>query len=556
MKLKKAVEHNGHGEQRAASGDEEHDRRKFPGDGGIHEPRNRREGLFVNTLRYDNQSGSAATASANAHPVGVGGYWGGLGARFWGGSMLLACLAGCAAGPDFQAPAVPEVGHYTASPFPQQTLSALAQHGEAQSLASGLPIDAQWWRGFAAPALNELIDAALAASPTLAAAQAALRQAQELHAAQAGATQYPQVDVGLGAQRQRMNPAALGQGGDARQFSLYNASVGMSYNFDLSGGNRRVLEALAARSDYRRFELDAARLTLAANIATAAISRARIAAQMETTAAILQAGEAQLHLVHERIRLGNGAPDEALALQTQLEQTRAELPALRQQRQQSEHLLAVLAGRAPGAGSIPAFTLDDFTLPAALPLIVPSELVRRRPDIQASEALMHAAHADYGAAVARLYPQLKLSASLGSQALTSGALFGGGSAIWGVLGQLTQTLFNPGLPAEKRAALAAFDAAAANYQGVVLEALRNVADTLRAVENDAATLRAFAAADAAAQASLRSMARQYELGAANYVQLLIARQQAQQTRLALSAAQARRLADCVALYQAMGGGVR
>lgn len=463
-------------------------------------------------------------------------------------------LAGCAAGPDFKRPAAPEVADYTATPVPAQTESALTQLGEAQRLVPGMPIDAQWWRNLKSPRLNALIEAALTASPTLASARATLRQAQEVHAAQAGSTLYPQVDAGLGAQRQRANPSPLGQVGDAREFSLYNASVDLRYNLDLAGGNRRALEALAARSDYRRYELEAARLTLAGNIATTAITRARLAEQIEATAAILRAQEEQLHIARERVRLGQAAPDEALALQTLVEQTRAELPTLRKQMQQTEHLLAMLAGRAPGAGGIPDFTLADFTLPTELPLVVPSELVRRRPDIQASEALLHAAGAEYGVAVARLYPQLNLSASLGSQALSTGALFGGGSAVWNIVGQLTQPLFNPGLPAEKRAALAAFDAAAANYQGVVLEALRNVADILRAVENDAQALASLAAADEAAQSSLRSVERQYQLGASSYVQLLIAQQQAQQTRLGLAAAQAQRLTDSVALYQAIGAG--
>lgn len=259
-------------------------------------------------------------------------------------------------------------------------------------------------------------------------------------------------------------------------------------------------------------------------------------------------------MARTRVRLGQATPDEVSNLQTEAEQTRAELPALRKQLQQTEHLLSVLAGRSPGAGGIPAFVLSDFTLPAELPLIVPSELVRRRPDIQAAEALLHAANADYGVAVANLYPQLNLSANIGSQALTTGALFGAGSAVWSLIGQLTQPLFNPGLPAEKRAALAAFDAAAANYQSVVLESLRDVADTLRAVENDAQTLKALATANVAAQASLNSAQRQYQLGATSYLALLIAQQQAQKVQISLAAAQAQRLADSVALYQALGGG--
>lgn len=426
--------------------------------------------------------------------------------------LILACtftLAACAAGPDFRRPAAPETADYTATPVPAQTESAPTRLGEAQRLVTGMAVDAQWWRDFKSPRLDALIKHAFAVSPTLAAASATLRQAQELYSAQAGATRYPQVDVGLGGERQRFNPGVLGQTAEPKTFNLYNASVDVRYNLDLAGGNRRALEALAARVDYRRYELEAARLSLAGNIATAAITRARLAAQIEATATILHTQEEQVQIARERVRLGQAAPDEVLALQTQAEQTRAELPVLRKQMQQTEHLLAVLAGRAPGAGGIPEFTLADFTLPTELPLIVPSKLVRRRPDIQASEALLHAANADYGVAVAKLYPQINLSASLGSQALTTGALFGPGSAIWNLVGQLTQPLFNPGLPAEKRAALAAFDAAAANYQGVVLEALRNVADALRAVENDAQTLAALTAANEAAEGSLRSVEWQY-----------------------------------------------
>lgn len=468
--------------------------------------------------------------------------------------MLAGLLAGCAVGPDFKRPAAPDVASYTMAPLPVQTVSAPTALGDAQHFNAGASVDAQWWQGLDSAKLDALIEQAFQASPTLAAAQATLRQAQEIYAAQAGSTLYPQVDANLGAQRQRINPSALGQAGEAREYSLYNASVGVHYTLDLAGGNRRALEALAARAEFRRYELEAARLSLAGNIATTAITQARLAGQIQATMAILGAQDEQLHITQARLRLGQASQDDVLALQTQVEQTRAGLPLLRKQLAQSQHLLAVLTGRAPGVGGLPAFTLLDFTLPTELPLIVPSELVRRRPDIQSAEALLHAANAEYGVAVARLYPQLKLSASLGSQALSTGALFGPGSAVWSLVGQLTQPLFNPGLPAEKRAALAAFDAAAANYQFVVLEALRNVADVLRALDNDAQTLAALAAADAAAQGALQSVQRQYALGAASYVHLLVAQQQAQQNQINLIAAQAQRLVDSAALYQAMGGG--
>lgn len=180
--------------------------------------------------------------------------------------------------------------------------------------------------------------------------------------------------------------------------------------------------------------------------------------------------------------------------------------------------------------------------------------MRQRPDIQAAEALVRVASAEHGVAVARMYPQVRLSASLGSQALTTGALFGGGSAVWGLIAQLTQPLFDPALPAQQRAALAGLDAAAAQYQGVVLDALRSVADALRATESDAQVLATLERADAAAQASLQTTQRQLALGAASHLQWLVAQQQALQLRSSLVAAQAQRLANSAALFQAVGAG--
>lgn len=458
--------------------------------------------------------------------------------------ILAGLLAGCTIGPDFKRPSPPDVATYTPTP------TAL---GELQRFSADGLVNRQWWHELGSAKLNALIDEALQANPTLVGDQARLRQADELYAAQAGSSLYPQVGANVSGQRQRFNPIILGQSGDAQEFSLYDTSVGVQYTFDLVGGTRRTLESLAAKVDYQNYQLEGARLTLTAHIATTAITQARLAAQIQATDTILHAQEEQLALTCERVRLGHTTPDDVLALQTQVEQTRAGIPTLRNQFQQCEHLLAVLAGRAPGIGGSPFFSLQEFILPADLPLSVPSVLVRTRPDIKAAEALLQAANAEYGVAIAQLYPQLTLSANLGSQALTTDTLFGGDSAIWSLVGQLTQPLFNPGLPAQKRAALAAFDAAAAHYQDVVLESLREVADVLRALENDAQRLTALTAADAAAQASLASIQRQYALGAVNYVNVLTAQQQAQLVRLTMIEAQAQRLVNSAAFYQAMGG---
>ncbi|MBL8315590.1 MAG: efflux transporter outer membrane subunit [Rubrivivax sp.] len=460
-------------------------------------------------------------------------------------------LAGCAAAPPYQPPRPPDATAFTTGTDLAVTVAAEGRLGQEQQVVEG-PVDASWWRSLRSPALDALVDDALRASPTLAAAEAVLTQAREVFAAQSGATRWPQVDLGLGGQRQQISPSSQGLPGDTREFGLYSASIGVRYRFDFGGGTDNSLRALAARADIRQHELTAARHSLAANIAIAAITRARIAGQIEAQTAILKAQEELLRLAVVRARLGQAAPDEVSALTAQAELTRSGLPLLNKQLQQTEHLLAVLAGRPPARG-VPAFMLADFSLPEHLPVSVPSEWARRRPDIQAAEAAMRAAHGELGAAYARQYPQLNLSASLGSQALTTSVLFGGTAAVWNVAAQLSQPLFNAGLPAERRAAEAAFEAAAANYQRVVLEALRNVADALRAVEHDAQALAALSRSVKAAEEQHRVLERQYQAGVASAVQLRVADQGLLQARSGLVAAQAQRLADTVALSASLAG---
>lgn len=467
----------------------------------------------------------------------------------------LSLLAGCAVGPDFKPPAAPKVTAYTRSADISQAGTDKHASGKSQILVRGMAVKPDWWTLFGSHRLDKLVKQALQNNPSLAAASATLRQAQQLYAAQAGSSLYPTVGAKLSASRNRINAAAFGQQSGGTIFNLYNAGVAVNYNLDVFGGNRRALEALAAQADYQRFQLAAARLAVAGNVVTTAFTQAQLAAQVDATEAILRAQQNQLDIARKRFALGAIARMEMLSLQTQLEQTRASLPALRNKLEQTNHLLAVLIGEMPAAADLPQFQLKDFTLPDKLPVSVPSDLVRQRPDIQASSAMLHAATAKYDVAVSNLYPQINLSASLGSQALTTSALFGPGSLIWSVAGQLAQPLFNAGLGAGANAAEASLQAAGANYRQTVLQALRNVADVLRQLANDSDALQAQTAAEASSREALRLVQQQYKVGAASYLQLLTAQQQAQQTRIGLITAQAARLADTAALYQAMGGGI-
>ncbi|NCC76926.1 MAG: efflux transporter outer membrane subunit, partial [Clostridia bacterium] len=353
----------------------------------------------------------------------------------------------------------------------------------------------------------------------------------------------------------QINRAALGQPQESKLFNLFHATIGFSYDLDLSGGVRRGLEALAAQVDEKNYRLAGARLAVAGNVVTTCLAQAQIRGQIRIVEDILAVQQEQLDLGRKRFSLGVVSEHEVLALQSQFEETRALLPALRRQLEQTNDLLAVLVGQSPAEAAVPAFSLDDFHLPTELPVSLPSELVRQRPDIQSSEALLQAAVAQHGVSVARLYPRLALSVDMGTQALTIGGLFDDGSMIWSLAGNLTQPLFNKGLRAEARAAEAGIDAAAAAYRQTVLQAFVEVADVLRALESNTQTLDARYAAHQSALKTLNLVRRQHELGAVSYIDVLIAQRQSLQAQEALLSIQGQRLIDTAALYQSMGGGL-
>jgi NodT family efflux transporter outer membrane factor (OMF) lipoprotein len=365
------------------------------------------------------------------------------------------------------------------------------------------------------------------------------------------------VDAGFSASRKKFTGAAFGQpDAPGGLFTLYNASVSVSYTLDIFGATRRGLEELQARVDYQRFLLEGAYLTLTSNIVTTAVREASLRASIKATEEIIRAEEEQLALVEEQFRLGAVARPEVLAQQAQLAQTRASLPPLEKELARTRHLLAVLAGSPPGQeAELPEFRLTDFQLPGELPLALPSSLVSRRPDIRAAEEQLHSACALVGVATANLFPKLTITGDYGTQSILLTGLFSGGTNIWSIGAGLLQPIFRGGeLTAKRRAAIAAYDQAEAEYRETVLQAFQNVADVLRALEKDAQTLKAQSEAEKTAADSLDLTRSRFELGAANYLSLLNAERQLQQARLSLAQARAARFADTAALFQALGGG--
>jgi NodT family efflux transporter outer membrane factor (OMF) lipoprotein len=484
-------------------------------------------------------------------------------------------LSACAVGPNFKQPAKPQANGYTREPLATRTQATAVVGGESQRFELGAELPAQWWRLFESAQLDALIEQGIRNYPTIKAQQAALRQAVQGVRAQQGVF-FPQLSGSLNPQRikssaseaQTQDIATLNAEGiptngsltipenlPALYTSVLTASVSVSYTFDLFGGERRALENAQAQADEARFQLEASYLTLTSNIASTAIQMASIREQIVATHEIIALDEKELDLVQRQFQVGSRARADVLQQQSNLASVRATLPALQQQLSVADHQLAVLVGRFPHDSDPVEFELSNLKLPQDLPVSLPSALVAQRPDIKAQEMVMRQANAQVGVATANMLPQLTLQGSSGDQAALFRQVISSSASIWSIAGNLTQPIFEGGtLRAKRRAAIAAYDQAAAQYQQTVLNAFENVADSLTALENDALAVSAQFDAQEAAKASLDLIQRQYDAGAVGYVTLLAAQQSYQQARINYVQAVAHRYADTVALFQALGGG--
>jgi len=472
-------------------------------------------------------------------------------------AVALALLgAGCAVGPDFHRPATAAGDQITRDPLPEHTASVDAPGGAEQRWIAGQDISAQWWKAFHSESLNALIQQAFDANPSVQAAQAALRQANELVAAQRGFF-APTLTASFSPTRQK-NPVGtlaptLTSG--APVYSLYTAQLGVGYTLDVFGGNRRQVESLVAQADMQRFQLEATYITLSTNVVTTAVQEAALRGQIAATERMIAIETEQLQIMQREVELGAIAVSDATAQEVVLAQTVALLPPLRKQLAVQRDALSALVGRLPSQEPTEIFDLSKFELPAELPLSLPSRLVEQRPDVRAAEEQMHAASANVGVAIANMLPQITFNASLGGTATAIGSMFSDNNKFWTVGANLSQTLFAGGtLYHRERAAVAALDEAGALYRSAVLTAFQNLADTLHTLVFDAEALKADLQAEQSAERSLEYARKAYELGSVSYLALLNAEQAYQQAVVNRVQAQANRYADTAALFQALGGG--
>ena len=471
--------------------------------------------------------------------------------RSAGLASMLVLLGGCAVGPDFVRPTAPAADRYTAAPLPGATLAA---DGHAQLLTANETDLAEWWRLFESPPLDVMVRQALANSPTLQAAEASLRQSQYNLRAGYGVF-YPHVTADLGASRERSAPSQQGLATRSTVFNLVTLSGTVSYALDVFGGERRAVEGLRAQTDYQRDATLAAYLTLSANVVNTCIARAAYAAQIRTTEQLIGLEQEQLRLTEVQVRAGTSPYANLLGIRSMLSANQAALAPLRQKVGQAEDLLATLQGVVPSRATLPDVELTALALPVELPVSLPSDLVRQRPDILAAEAQWHVASANIGVATAAMFPSFNLAGIAGAAAPNFGRLSAADSLFWSIGPAASIPLFQGGtLWFDRKAAVEADREAEANYRQTVLGAFAQVADSLQALMHDAEALQAQTAAWHTAGEALGLLQVNYRAGLVAYPDVLVADVLFHEATIAHLQAVAQRHQDTVALFVALGGG--
>ncbi|KWV50897.1 histidine kinase [Bradyrhizobium macuxiense] len=464
-------------------------------------------------------------------------------------------LASCAVGPNFSSPPAPDVAGYTPEKLQSPGSDPAGPHVTAQRFVNGADIPTRWWAAFRSQPLNELIKMSVEHNPTLQSAEASIRIAQYNALAQRGLF-FPQIGANYTPSQQQISGASnSGPGGQSPAvFSLHTAQLNVSFVPDIWGQNVRAVESLDAISEQQLFELEAAYLTLTANVVTAAIQEASLRGQIAAIQRVVKIERGILEIVKNQFNAGQAAQVDVLGQEAALAQSEQLLPPLQKQLAVQRDLLTALAGQFSADEILQKFTLDGLTLPANLPVSLPSKAISQRPDVRAAEALLHSTNAQVGVAIAARLPNLTITGNAGATGFNLAELFTPGTSFYVIAASATQPLFD-GLTLyhKQKAAEAAVDQADALYRQAVVTALQNVADALRSLQADARALQAAVKAELAAKASLDIIQKQLALGQVNQVVVLNAQQVYLTAAVVRVQAQATRLSDTAALFLALGG---
>ncbi len=437
-------------------------------------------------------------------------------ARFLAMSLAL-LLGACAVGPDYRRPAVE---------IPQGFKEGVSwQRAHANPEAS---ISSTWWRQYRDKTLDGLVERALDANQSIAAAEAAYRVALATVQVNTAAL-FPIVTagasgtrtgIGTGVTQAGAGTSSIGRTASTGVFNSLSASAAVSWELDLWGAIRRQIESAKASAQASDAELAGARLSIAASVVIDYLALRQADYDIHSLERQQDIDRGLLEITQASFREGASSSNDVLVAQDVLDAVVENLQAARIAREQDEHAIAVLTGVPPAALSIAPDTAYAFRAPD-VPLELPSQLLERRYDVVNAERLAAAANAKIGAAIAAFFPTLTLSAQGGFQSNTFARLFSLPSRFWTLGPDVAATIFDAGeRSAEVSVARASYDQQVATYRNTVLTAFQSVEDSLSSLNH----LRAQAASSADILARNRqlfaSVQAQRRIGTASVEDLL------------------------------------
>lgn len=403
-----------------------------------------------------------------------------------------------------------------------------------------------WWRVYGDGELTALVERSLAGNQDLMAAAARVRQARELSRA-ARSLYFPEVNLGAGASRSKMQ-----QGPVVMLESRFEVPVDLQYEVDLWGKVRRQVESTAATAAATGETLQAMRLSVAGEVVQTYWALRAVDANREVLALTLQMRRRAFELLEKRRAAGSLSALDLARAETEVASAESERIQLDRERVALVNALAVLTGRA-ATGFVVA-ERNDLPKPPSVPVSVPSELLRRRPDIRAAERRVAAANADIGVATAAFYPALSIRASAGPSAGSWADLWQASSLVWSLgANAVTPVTRRDSLKARQQAAVAAHQAASAEYRQIVLEAIREVETALQGATILERRQVAQDQALAAARKAFELSTNRYKAGLLSFLDVIDAERTRLDAERRSTAVRAERLAVSVALIKSLGG---
>jgi len=463
--------------------------------------------------------------------------------------VLAAALAACSMVPDYQRPAVA-----TPAAWAEEVAEPVAAPTTETRPEAPWP-SRDWWQGFDSPALARLIAAAERNNTNIGQAAARVLQA-EAQAKIAGADLLPAVDGALGADRSWRGSGGSSSGTASSVSNSLSAQLSVSYELDVFGRNRAALAAAEASLVFSRFDRDAVALTVVANVAQTYFQGLQFRERLAVARRILEITEGVLQVVTARVENGAASPLDLAQQRALVATQRASIPPLQAQLRQAENALAILLGTHLAALGVTEGALLDVRPPPPT-AGMPSELIVRRPDIQAAEARLIAANAEIGGARAAYFPTISLTGVLGYESAALASLFSPASRSASVAGSLLQQIFRGGaLDGQVELSEARFRELAEGYRETVLTALGEVHDALVAARRTAEQESLQAIAVEQARLAYQLAEARYRAGAVDLLTVLDAQRTLSQTEDQIVQIRFQRLQAAVALFKALGGGWR